>query len=98
MQRGWEVTLSNGEVLNETICEWREVPKLSIKKLSLLFDNRRWDLSDKAAYFVRNTASVVPGSQSSFRVEKRCIGYYEGNKKIFYSVNELTGEFTMFVE
>ncbi len=98
MQRGWEVLLYDGSRMTEDTHEWREVPKIQIKQLSLLFDTRRWDLTGKAAYFIRNTASVVPGSQESFRIERRCIGYYEGATKVFYAVDENTGEFKMFVE
>jgi hypothetical protein len=98
MQRGWEVLLEDGRVMSEDTCAWKDVPKILIKRLSLLFDSRRWDLTGKAAYFVRNTASVSPGSQASFRVEKRCIGYYEGATKVLYIVDERTGDFEMLVE
>ena len=98
MKRGWEVVLFDGTIMNESNCEWRQVPKLKIKQLSLIFDSRRWDLTGKEAYFVRNTASVVPGSQTSFRIERRCIGYYEGANKVCYVVDEHTGEFKIFVE
>lgn len=98
MARGWEVELQDGTIMSEDSSEWREVPKIKIKRLTLIFDARRWDLTDKQAYFVRNTASVVPGSNESFRVERRGIGYYEGSAKVLYTVNEYTGEFKMLVE
>jgi len=98
MRRGWEVTLLDGSTMTEDQYEWKQIPKKDIKQLSLYFDNRRWDLVDKAAYFVRNSASMVPGCAESFTIEKRCIGYYDGATKVFYSVNERTGEFKMFVE
>ena len=97
MQRGWQVELDDGTILKEGIVTWKEVPKIRIKKLSLLYDGRRWDVFDKQAYFVRNKASMAPGNLSSFRVEHRCIGYYEGAKKIHYIVDELTGQFHMEV-
>lgn len=93
MQRGWQVELEDGTTMNEDNYEWREIPKVKIRKLSLLFDGRRWDLLNKQAYFVSNTASVVPGSAESFSVERRGIGYYEGKEKILYTVDEFTGEF-----
>jgi len=34
---------------------------------------------------------VVPGG-GDFVIEARYIGYYEGNKKIFYKVDEFTGQ------
>ncbi len=98
MKRGWEVELYDGTIMQEDSYEWREIPKLKIKRLTLHFDKRRWDLTDKQAYFVRTSASVVPGAPESFTIEKRGIGYYEGSNKILYSVNEFTGEFQMKVD
>lgn len=96
---GWEVELNNGDVLKEGKVEWRNVPKKDIIRLSLFhFSGRRWDLFDKEAYFVRNTASMVPGIQESTRIEKRCIGYYEGNKKVHYMVDEPTGVLEILIE
>lgn len=97
MNRGWIVELIDGTILKEKNTNWKDVPKIKIKKLSLLFDGRRWDLFDKQAYFVRNRASMVPGVAKSFRVEQRCIGYYEGEKKIYYIVDEATGSFSLKV-
>ena len=98
MQRGWEVTLKDGTTILEGQMEWRQVPKNQIKQLSLHYDSRRWDLTDKQAYFIKNSASMVPGVQESFRIEKRCIGFYEGSTKVYYTVDELTGHFQMRVE
>ena len=97
MRRGWQVTLEDNTILNQDDTEWKDVPKIKIKVLSLLYDGRRWDLSDKQAYFIRNKASMVPGIAESFRVERRCIGYYDGAKKIHYVVDEATGKFNMEV-
>lgn len=97
MVRGWQVELEDGTVLSEDNTTWKDVPKIKIKKLSLLFDGRRWDLSDRQAYFVKNSASMVPGVAQSFRIERRCIGYYEGAKKIHYTIEESTGKFAMTV-
>jgi len=98
MKRGWEVTLKDNTILSEDIVEWKKVPKAEIKMLSLLYDGRRWDLLDREAYFIRNSASMVPGVQESFQVEKRAIGYYEGNTKVLYVINEHTGKFDLVVE
>ena len=92
MYRGWEVLLNNGEILREDTTEWREVPKGKIKKLSLIHDAKRWDIENKEAYFIKNRASVVPGINSSFRIEKRYVGWYEGKDKIAYVVDEHTGD------
>ena len=97
MERGWEVELNDGTIYKEANCSWREIPKLQIKRLSLLFDGRRWDLTNKEAYFIRNSASVSPGG-NDVRTEKRCIGYYEGKDKVHYIINEHTGEMKIKIE
>lgn len=97
MKKGWEVELSNGVILRESDLEWRKVPKNQIVRLSLFYGDRRWDLKDKEAYFVKYRASVVPGIQNSLRMERRTIGYYEGSNKICYHVEEATGKFSMEV-
>ena len=96
--RGWQVELKDGTIINENQMPWKKVPKKNIIRLSLLYDGRKWDLKNKQAYFIRTSASVVPGIQESFRVEKRTVGYYEGASKIFYTVDEFTGQFNMRVE
>lgn len=97
MIRGWQVELDDGTVLEENDTSWKDVPKIKIKRLSLLFDGRKWDLTGRQAYFVKNRASMVPGVPSSFRIERRCIGYYEGARKVYYIVEESTGKFSMKV-
>jgi len=96
--RGWEVELYNGAIIFEHTSTWRKVPKIKIKRLTLHYDGRRWDFEDKEAYFVRNSASMVPGVDESFQIEKRCVGYYEGKDKVCYIINEWTGELTIKVE
>ncbi len=98
MRRGWEVELIDGTIINEDNCIWKDVPKIKIKNLALLFDGRRWDLSDKQAYFVKNSASMVPGVQESFHIDQRCIGFYEGATKINYIIDEFTGAFNIKIE
>jgi len=97
MQRGWEVELFNNVILQEGELDWKKVPKNQIARLSLFYDGRRWDLTAKDAYFVKYRASVVPGIQDSFRIERRTIGFYEGGKKICYHVEEGSGKFSMEV-
>lgn len=97
MRRGWSAELQDGTVMTEEEYTWKDVPNRKIKTLTLHYDGRRWDLSDKQAYFVRNRASMVPGINESFNIERRSIGYYEGATKVCYSVEELTGKFKMDV-
>ena len=95
--RGWEVEYSDGTVIREGKAEWRKIPKLNIVRLTLHFEGRRWDLKDKIAYVQKKRASMVPGIQESFQVESRSIGYYEEDKKVWYTVDEATGQMTMEV-
>ena len=95
--RYWEVELSNGDIIREGQMEWKQVPKKAITRLSLFFDGRRWDLSGKEAYFVKYRASMVPGIQESMRLERRTVGFYEGNTKVCYHVDENSGRFYMEV-
>ena len=96
-RRGWEAELRDGTIIREGQTEWKKVPKKAITRLSLFYDGRHWDLTDKEAYFVKYRASVVPGIQDSFRIERRMIGYYEGSNKVCYCVDERTGKFNLEV-
>lgn len=95
---GWEVQLKNGNIIREGQCEWKNVPKKDIVRLSLYhYNGRRWDLTGKEAYGVRTRASMTPGVKESFRVERRTIYYYEGATKVCYHVYEDTGKFELEV-
>jgi len=95
---GWEVELANNKIIREGQLEWRKVPKRGIVRLSLFhYGGKRWDLTGREAYFVKYRASVIPGVENSFRLERRTIGYYEGCNKICYHVDEFTGKFNLEV-
>lgn len=96
--RGWIVKLKDGTQIFEGQKEWREVPKKDIESLSLVYDGRRWDLSDKQAYFVTTRASMVPGFAESFQVDTRTVGFYEGATKVHYTVDEFSGAFAIKVQ
>ena len=98
IRRGWEVEYSNGTIINENQMEWKKLPKVDIIRVTLHFDGKRWDIHDKAAYVQKKRASVVPGVQDSFMIESRSIGYYEENKKVWYTVDEFTGQMKMEVK
>lgn len=98
MRRGWEVELKDGTTMSESNSRWKDVPNKDIVRLTLHYDGRRWDLTGKEAYFVKNRASIVPGVTASFRIERRSIGYYEGASKVCYTIDERTGSFSMSVE
>ena len=97
-KRYWEVEYYDGKIINENQMEWKKVPKINIKRLTLHYDGRQWNIADKVAYFQTKRASMVPGISDSFQVEARSIGYYEDNHKIMYTVNEHTGVMKMKVK
>ena len=97
IRRGWEVELQSGKIITEEQSAWKEIPKIQIKRLSLHYDGRIWNLEDKQAYFVTTRASVVPGIDESFQVEQRTIGFYEGADKVYYTIDERSGQFNIKV-
>lgn len=97
MRRGWSVEYVDGRVIKETEMEWKKLPKAGIIRLTLHYDGKRWDIHDKIAYTQKKRASMVPGVAESFVVESRSIGYYEGNQKVWYTVDEFTGQMKMEV-
>ena len=96
--RGWEAEYHDGTVVNEEQADWKEIPKVGIKRLTLHHDGKRWDLENKVVYFQKKRASVIPSIPNSFRIESRTIGYYEDTNKILYTVDENTGRMKMEVK
>jgi hypothetical protein len=95
--RGWEVEYQDGTVINEDQAEWKEIPKVGMRRLTLHHDGKQWDMLNKPAYFQKKRASVIPNIPGSFRVESRTIGFYEDQNKVLYTVDEVTGKMTMEV-
>jgi len=98
MRRGWSVEYEDGTTITEEQKNWKKIPKVGIIRLTLHYDGRRWDVHNKIAYLQKKKGSVVPGISESFQVESRSIGYYEGNKKVWYTVDEHTGRMCMEVK
>jgi len=96
--RGWEVEYIDGSTINENQKNWKEIPKVNIIRLTLHYDGRRWDLHNKVAYLQKKRGSMIPAKPETFRVESRSIGFYEGPKKIWYTVDEYTGRMRMEIE
>ena len=96
--RGWELFYQDGTIIREGQMEWKEAPKTNIIRLTLHYDGRQWNIENKVAYVQKKRASMIPGVQESFVIESRSIGYYEGNKKIWYTVDEFTGQMKMEVK
>lgn len=98
MRRGWEVEYKNGTVVTEEQLHWSKVIKRDIQRLTLQYDGRQWDLYDKLAYLQKKRGSVDPNIPGSFRIESRSIGYYDTDCKVWYTVDEGTGQMNMNVE
>jgi hypothetical protein len=97
MRRGWEVEYADGRIIKEAHMVWKKIPKVGIIRLSLLYDGKQWNIHDKPAYVQKKKASMIPGVPESFVVESRSIGFYEGNQKVWYTVDEFTGQMNMEV-
>jgi len=98
MKRGWEVEYPDGTTINENQMNWKKLPnKKDIVRLSLKWDGKQWDLRNKEAYAQKKRGMAVPGYPKTFLIA-RYIGYYEGSKKIFYKVDEATGQMTLEVK
>jgi len=93
--RGWEVKYEDGTIITEDQAEWTDIPKHGIKRLTLHYDGRQWDLVGKQVYFQKKQGSVIPNIPGSFRIESRTIGYYEDEYKVMYTVNEDSGQMKM---
>lgn len=98
MRRYWEVEYSDGTIINEDQQDWKKIPKIDMVRLTLHYDGRRWDLHNKVAYLQKKRGSIIPNIPGSFCIESRSIGYYEGNQKIWFTVNEATGQMKLEVE
>lgn len=96
-RRYWELEYANGEIITENQMEWGDAPKINIVRLTLHYDGKRWNVQNKSAYVQKKRGSVAPGG-GGFAIESRSIGWYEDNKKIFYTVDEFTGQMKIEVK
>ena len=96
-RRYWELEYSDGRIITENQMEWGDAPKINIVRLTLHYDGRCWNINNKPAYVQKKRGSVAPGG-GDFIVLSRSIGFYEGNKKIFYTVDEFTGQMKIEVK
>lgn len=104
MPKGWIVQYEDGRIITEykdgKQIDWRTVPKVKIKTLSLKWHNRFWTLHGKEVYLQKKRGWIVPvaGVEMQPNIEYRFIGYWEGNNKVYYRVDERTGQMSMVVE
>jgi hypothetical protein len=99
MARGWVVKYKDGTVVPEWIFQrpFSQLPDIGeIDTVALVFEDRHWVLpKDKKFYFSQKGESVLFGTSGMIggrRIETRTLGYWEGDRKIKYTLNELTGE------
>lgn len=95
--RGWAVSYDDGEVISEWEFNkpFRYLPKQNnIKSVALFWsDDRYWIFPDKQYYFeLKKMEIMIPSYTPEPAIVARSIGYYEGNKKITWTLNERTGE------
>ncbi len=105
MPKGWIIAYNDGSIITEydrdgNSREWRKLSKENIKYIALKWNNKNWTVFGREHYLQKKRGSVnpaIPGDQEP-RVEYRYIGYWEGKNKVYYRVNELTGDMKIIVE
>jgi len=97
MMRGWVVKYIDGEIISEWEFNqpFRFLPRQhEIQSVALFWNPKKyWVFSDKKHYFESKKGMFlmgVPSPEGGFIVS-RSIGYYEGNKKVTWTVDESTG-------
>lgn len=95
--KGWFVIYKDKTIVTENDTVWRDVKRGEILILGIKWKDKFWTISGKTAYlqFKRGSVPISPSgvcTEDDIRCEERCIGYYEGNKKIIFKVNEHTGQ------
>jgi hypothetical protein len=105
MPKGWIVAYNDGTLITEydrngASREWKSVPKTNIKYVALKWNNKHWTIAGKDFYLQKKRGWVnpaIPGEQEA-NIQYRYIGYWEGKNKVFYRVDEVTGEMKMLVD
>jgi hypothetical protein len=99
MARGWVVKYKDGTIIPEWVFQkpFSQLPSPGdIDTVALVFEDRHWIIPEgKQHYFSQKGESVLFGTAGFIggrRVESRTLGYWEGGRKIKYTLNELTGE------
>lgn len=102
MPRGWIVVYNDGIIITQydvdgKEVDWKKVPKRGIKSLTLKWGpHKKWTIAGKQCYLQSKRGWISPGMTTPV-IEERCIGYWEGNNKVMYRVNENTGRMEMSV-
>lgn len=104
MPKGWILHYEDGTIITEYDSngvekDWKKVPKVGIKSLSLKWYTKHWSVAGKDVYLQKKRGWIVPGTaMTSPEVQYRFIGYWEGNNRVFYRIDDETGEMKMVVE
>jgi len=105
MPKGWVVQYNDGCMITEYDIDgkqrdWRTVPKQGIKSLSLKWYNKHWTVHGKSTYLQKKRGWITPmeGVDQEPNVQFRYIGYWDGADRVFYRVDEGTGQMQMEVE
>ncbi len=102
MDKGWIVIMEDGSHYLETTpqgqeTDWKKVPKRGIKSLHLKWHDKMWSIVDKGIYLQFKRAWISPGMAVPV-VEVRCIGFWEGDCKVIYRVDDSSGQMKMVVQ
>jgi beta-lactamase class D len=91
---GWAAHWNDGR----HVVEWEsELPfsqlpdQDKIDAVAIVYGPKHWVIRGKTGYFAGKSASIT-FPQGAFAVESCFIGYWEGGKKVKFSVNLKTGE------
>lgn len=106
MPKGWVVYYRDGSIITEYDVngvqrEWRKVPKVNIKAVGLKWNSKFWCIHGKEHYIQKKRGWVpvsFSGASAETTVQYRYIGYWEGKNKVFYRVDENTGQMTIITE
>ncbi len=105
MAKGWIIAYNDGTMLTEfdrngVEREWRKASKKNIKYVALKWNHKNWTIQGREHYLQKKRGWVnpaVPGYQEP-NIQYRYIGYWEGKNKVFYRVDEQTGDMKIMVE
>lgn len=102
MPKGWVVCYEDGRIITEydqngEEVRWASIPKTGIKSLTLKWNDRHWTIPGPGPFIQFKRAWIIPGMTEGV-IQYRCIGYWEGNDKVIYRVDENTGKMTPIVE
>lgn len=105
MPRGWVIAYNDGIIITEydrngISREWNKVSKKNIKYIALKWETKHWTIFGKENYLQKKRGWITPtvGVEIEPTIQYRYIGYWEGSNKVFYRVDEQTGEMKIEVE